>query len=363
MVCCSKVPTQCPVPADQKSRPLGIDPTRGIGTAYEGYVKMPKMGVVKRGWVRQFVVVCDFKLFLYDISSDRTGPSVQVTQVLDMRDPEFSVVVVRESDVIHAAKKDVPCIFRITTSLLDGGQKLHTLMLADTESEKTKWVVALSELHRILKRNNLPNTAILKVKEVLDSNLNVLRNCLSALIVDQDRLLLGTEDGLYCVEIDRFEICKIGESKKIYQMWYVSEEQLFVVLCGKQRHIRLLPIRALEAPDVEWIKVAESKNCITACTGIIRYGPPQNIYCFAIAIKKQNNSSQLVVYEIDRNKSRHYKMCEYSVNYNVQNLQILSDGRLVAGHLSGFTAYQLIGDFPGIREFESPFFQFNFTNF
>lgn len=40
------------------------------------------------------------------------------------------------------------------------GLKNHTLMLADTESEKSKWVVALSELHRILKRNNLPNTTV-----------------------------------------------------------------------------------------------------------------------------------------------------------------------------------------------------------
>lgn len=40
------------------------------------------------------------------------------------------------------------------------GIRNHTLMLADTESEKTKWVVALSELHRILKRNNLPNTTV-----------------------------------------------------------------------------------------------------------------------------------------------------------------------------------------------------------
>lgn len=72
------------------------------------------MGGVKKGWVRQFVVVCDFKLFLYDISPDRNAlPSVYVSQVLDMRDEEFNVSSVRDSDVIHATKKDIPCIFRV----------------------------------------------------------------------------------------------------------------------------------------------------------------------------------------------------------------------------------------------------------
>lgn len=98
-------------------RPLGIDPTRGIGTAYEGYVKVPKPGGVKKGWLRQFVVVCDFKLFLYDISAERNAlPSVSVSQVLDMRDELFEVSSVRDSDVIHANKKDIPCIFRVSWS-------------------------------------------------------------------------------------------------------------------------------------------------------------------------------------------------------------------------------------------------------
>lgn len=215
-------------------------------------------------------------------------------------------------------------------------------MLADTESEKTKWIVALSELHRILKRNNLPNTAIFRVKEVFDSSLAVIRCALSSLIIDPERILVGTEDGLFCLDLDRNEIAKVGESKKIIQLWHIFEEQILVVLCGKQRHVRLLPIRALEATDVEWIKVAESKNCITACTGIIKR-VPCIIFCIVIALKRQNNS-QIVVYEVNRNRSRHHKMCEFTVAYHVQSLQILTDMRLAVGHQCGFTAYYLQGE-------------------
>lgn len=136
---------------------------------------------------------------------------------------------------------------------------------------------------------------------------------------------------------------RIGESKKIIQLWHIVEEQILVILCGKQRHVRLLPIRALEAVDVEWIKVAESKNCITLCTGVIRRNP-QCVYCIVIALKRTNNQSQIIVYEVNRNRTRHHKMCEFTVAYPVQSLQVLSDMRLAVGHQSGFTAYFLQGE-------------------
>ncbi|XP_033302317.1 serine/threonine-protein kinase Genghis Khan isoform X3 [Bombus vosnesenskii] len=343
MPCCDKVPSMCPVPHDQTKRPLGIDPTRGIGTAYEGYVKVPKMGGVKKGWVRQFVVVCDFKLFLYDISPDRNAlPSVYVSQVLDMRDEEFSVSSVRDSDVIHATKKDIPCIFRITTSLLEPpGLRNHTLMLADTESEKTKWVVALSELHRILKKNNLPNTTIFRAKELLDNTLALIKNVMSGAIIDPDRLVIGTEEGLFCLDLDRSEIARVGEGKKIYLLEYVTEEQLIVVLSGKQRHVRLVPVRALDGDEVEWIKVAETKGCITLTTGIVRRSPLT--YCLCVAIKKQN-ASQVIIYEITRTKTRHKRIRELMLSCHAQTLQVLSEGRFCVGYPSGFSIYSILGD-------------------
>ncbi|XP_073988373.1 serine/threonine-protein kinase gek [Rhodnius prolixus] len=342
--CCLKVPPVCPVPPNQSKRPLGIDPTRGIGTAYEGYVKVPKTGGVKKGWSRQFVVVCDFKLLLYDMSADRNAlPSVYVSQVLDMRDQQFAVSSVGDSDVIHATKKDIPCIFRITTSLMDPpGLKNHTLMLADTESEKNKWVVALTELHRILKRNNLPNTMVFQAKEVLDNTQTFIKNTMSSAIVDPDRLVIGTEEGLFCLDLDRNEIGRIGESKKVYQVELVADEQVVVVVAGRQRQVRLVPVRALDSGDVEWIKVAETKACITFSTGVMCHAP-QPIYCLCVAIKRQN-TSQVIIYEITRTKSRHKRLREVMLPTQAQNMQVFSDGRLCVGYQAGFSLYSILGD-------------------
>lgn len=58
--------------------------------------------------VSRRLFVSKFTNFLIDVKL----LDVAVSQVLDMRDPEFEVSGVRDSDVIHANKKDVSCIFR-----------------------------------------------------------------------------------------------------------------------------------------------------------------------------------------------------------------------------------------------------------
>ena len=273
-----------------------------------------------------------------------------------MRDPEFEVSAVRDSDVIHAGKKDVPCIFRVTTSLMDPpGVRHQCLMLADTESEKTKWVVALNELHRILKKNNLPSRTVFRCREVLDNTVSIIKNsnALSACLIDRDRLVVGTDDGLFCVDLERDEIGRIGDGKKIHQVEYIPDEQLLIVLAGKQRQMRLIPVKALDSPaDTEWIKVADTKNCIVFATGIMRPASAAatmtsssssmgggGSYCLCVAVKRQ-----VIIYEITRLKSRHKRLREVLLPAQAQSLDVFSEGRLCVGYQSGFTIYSLLGD-------------------
>ena len=42
-----------------------------------------------------------------------------------------------------------------------------------------------------------------RCREVLDNTVSVIKNALSACLIDRDRMAVGTEDGLFCVDLDR----------------------------------------------------------------------------------------------------------------------------------------------------------------
>lgn len=94
---------------------------------------------------------------------------------------------------------------------------------------------------------------------------------------------------MYLYFSSAIEIARIGEAKKIYQIDYITEEQIIIVLSGKQRQVRLIPVRALDGDDVEWVKVVESKGCVTFCTGLMKKYPEMvnYQYCLCIAVKRQ----------------------------------------------------------------------------
>ncbi|XP_055993724.1 serine/threonine-protein kinase MRCK alpha isoform X10 [Sorex fumeus] len=337
ITCVNKAPTTCPVPPEQTKGPLGIDPQKGIGTAYEGHVRIPKPAGVKKGWQRALAVVCDFKLFLYEIAEGKASqPSVIVSQVIDMRDEEFSVNSVLASDVIHAGRKDIPCIFRVTASQLSASNnKCSILMLADSENEKNKWVGVLSELHKILKKNKFRDRSVYVPKEAYDSTLPLIKTTQAAAIIDHERIALGNEEGLFVVHVTKDEIIRVGDNKKIHQIELIPSDQLFAVISGRNRHVRLFPMSALDGRETDFYKLAETKGCQTITSGKLHHGA---LTCLCVAMKRQ-----VLCYELLQSKTRHRKFKEIQVPYNVQWMAIFSE-QLCVGFQSGFLRYPLNGE-------------------
>ncbi|XP_014732869.1 PREDICTED: serine/threonine-protein kinase MRCK alpha [Sturnus vulgaris] len=310
VTCADKAPAVCPIPPEQTKGPLGIDPQKGIGTAYEGHVRIPKPAGVKKGWQRALAVICDFKLFLYDVAEGKASqPSVVVSQVIDMR---------------------------VTASQLSASSnKCSILILADGENEKSKWVGVLNELHRILKKNKLKDRSVYVPKEAYDSTLPLIKTTQSAAIIDHERIALGNEEGLFVVHVTKDEIIRVGDNKKVHQIELIPSEQLIAVISGRNRHVRLFPMAALDGRETEFYKLAETKGCQSIVSGHVRHGA---LTCLCVAMKRQ-----VLCYELNQSKTRHKKIKEIQVQGNVQWMSIFSD-RLCVGYQSGFLKYPLHGE-------------------
>ncbi|XP_023203973.1 serine/threonine-protein kinase MRCK beta isoform X2 [Xiphophorus maculatus] len=338
VACKDHAPLLCPIPADQAKRPQGIDVQRGIGTAYKGYVRIPKPSGVKKGWQRAFAVVSDCKLFLYDIPEGKsTQPGVVASLVLDLRDEDLSVSSVLASDVIHATRKDIPCIFRVTSSQLSSQfSSVSLLVLAESEEEKKKWVRVLESLQNILTKNQLKNQQVHILHEAYDASLPLIKTALCAAVLDRERIALGTEDGLFIVEVTRDVIVRAADSKKVYQIELIPKEKMVALLCGRNRQVHLYPSGVLDGAESSFdTKLAETKNCQVLTTGLLRPGGPA---CLLAAAKRQ-----VQCYEISRAKPYHKKLWEVQAPGTVQWLGMLRD-RLCVGYSSGFALLALQGE-------------------
>uniref|UniRef100_A0A8V5G9G6 Serine/threonine-protein kinase MRCK beta n=1 Tax=Melopsittacus undulatus TaxID=13146 RepID=A0A8V5G9G6_MELUD len=317
--CKDSAPQVCPIPPEQAKRPLGVDVQRGIGTAYKGYVKVPKPTGVKKGWQRAYAVVCDCKLFLYDVPEGKsTQPGVVASQVLDLRDEDFCVSSVLASDVIHATRKDIPCIFRVTASLLGLPSKSCSLLiLTENENEKRKWVGILEGLQSILHKNRLKNQVVHIPQEAYDSTLPLIKASLAAAIVDQDRIAIGSEEGLYVIEVTRDVIVRAADCKKVYQIELAPKEKIIILVCGRNHHVHLYPWASLDGSEGNFdIKLAETKGCQLITTGTLK----KSSTCLFVAVKRQ-----VFCYEIHRTKPFHKKFGEIQAPGTVQWMTVFKD--------------------------------------
>uniref|UniRef100_A0A6I8NHF9 Serine/threonine-protein kinase MRCK beta n=1 Tax=Ornithorhynchus anatinus TaxID=9258 RepID=A0A6I8NHF9_ORNAN len=318
--CKESAPQVCPIPPEQAKRPLGVDVQRGIGTAYKGYVKVPKPTGVKKGWQRAYAVVCDCKLFLYDLPEGKsTQPGVVASQVLDLRDEDFSVSSVLASDVIHATRRDIPCIFRVTTSLLGSPSKTSSLLiLTENENEKRKWVGILEGLQSILQKNRLKNQVVHIPQEAYDSTLPLIKTIVTAAIIDRDRIAVGTEEGLYVIEVTRDVIVRAADCKKVYQIELAPREKIIILACGRNHQVHLYPWSSFDGSEGNFdIKLPETKGCQFIITATPKKSAST---CLFVAVKRL-----VLCYEIHRTKPFHKKFTEILTPGNVQWMAVFKD--------------------------------------
>ncbi|XP_057303802.1 serine/threonine-protein kinase MRCK alpha-like [Hydractinia symbiolongicarpus] len=339
MHCVNDAPKSCPVPQQLlTNRPLGIDPKKGTGTAHESFVRIPKPGGVKRGWMRAYAVVCDFKVLLYETSGEKT-PTNELIEVIDMKDEGFSVSSVLSSDVIHANKRDVPSIFKISVSGLgQNASPFNQLVLCSNESERHKWVAMLQELVQLFnKTHGADRKNEVQGLEICDNSMQIIRSAASSAIINPEKVVFGTDDGLYAYELTKEIISRIDDVKKVIQVEMIAEEQLLIVLGGKQRHIRLYPLSVVEGHEIEPIKIPESKGALSFATGSIRNG---SCTCLCVGQKKS-----AMLYELNRTKNRYRKIRDVPFNLTCQWLGILRS-KLIIGYPSGFVCADIIKEGP-----------------
>lgn len=62
---------------------------------------------------------------------------------------------------------------------------------------------------------------IFKAKELVDNTITITKNALASAIIDPDRLVIGTEDGLYCIDLDQLGVFLSHKSSYFINLLYV----------------------------------------------------------------------------------------------------------------------------------------------
>ncbi|XP_066574932.1 serine/threonine-protein kinase MRCK alpha isoform X2 [Amia ocellicauda] len=329
-VTCANSATICP---DKSRKPLGVDPVRGTGTAFEGQLSIPKPAGVRRGWQRCIAIISDFRLLLFD-----SPPTPGVIEVIDIRDPQFSVSSVLAADVIHANKRDVPCIFRVSFSQLAVPPCTQALLLlADSEAERRRWEALLGELQELSVRHSLPPRCALTPREAYDPALPFIRQAQCAAILDRERIALGTEEALYVIDVTNNEIVQLPQCKRVFQIEVLGVAEGVAVLCGRSRGVRVLPWADLSKPDSGGTKLPDVRGVTALAQGGLTQGTQP---CLCVAIKRQ-----VLCYRVAPGSLRCTRLCEVTAPAPVQWLGVFGD-RLCVGYPSGFSLYPLLQEGP-----------------
>ena len=277
--CRSHLPANCPININQRQLLKGVNFAQGMGTIMQGHLRVPKPGGVKKGWQDHYVFLSNARLFVHPMV-EAARPSLAPALIVDIRDPQFVVDAVTETDVIHASKRDLPCIFKMIVSKLKAPHAKHKLLFcAKDEKDRNNWINVLKDLNeRLLVVNSSSGSPLLlpvEAKEICDAS--SIRGAYSACVYDAERILIGSEEGLDVINVKADCTIQRFHDKKTFLVDVFREEKLIVAISGKHHQIHLFPTIIVEGMSAEPVRIEDTKGANLFCLG-------QRLLC--VAVKK-----------------------------------------------------------------------------
>ncbi|CBY09743.1 unnamed protein product [Oikopleura dioica] len=352
--CAKDAPQLCPGSEDREQtwpHQVGfdmIDLARNQGTIMSGYVSIPKPKGVKKGWQKHFAVITGNRLILFPLKDTKNQEILQVPSVVvDLKDRFLSVEKVIHQDVIHANKRDIPNIFKLSAcsinrTVFDSTPfQFNSFLIMCSSGERQKWISAIKKLHDLLIKNRAELVPSLGFFEIYDPNLVLIKNTHCAKVIDRNRVLLGTDDGLYCAELAKDEFVRIAD-KRVSDIRLCLDVDIIVIISGNRKTVRLFPISAAISGhyDQDPPKLEETRGCYNIATGLYKHG---QVALLAVAKPKL-----VLVYEmfpsteLRTSLPRYRKVKEIPCDVHVQFLEVFLD-RVCIGTETGVTLYSLQG--------------------
>ncbi|MBW00679.1 Serine/threonine-protein kinase MRCK gamma, partial [Eschrichtius robustus] len=230
---------------------------------------------------------------------------------------------------------------RVTASQLTVPPATCTvLLLAESEGERERWLQVLGELQQLLLDARPRPRPVYTLKEAYDNGLPLLPHALCAAIIDQKRLALGTEEGLFVIHLHSNgtyqDIFQVGECRRVQRLAVTPTAGLLVVLCGRGPSVRLFALAELENVEASGAKIPESRGCQALAAGrILQARTP--VLC--VAVKRQ-----VLCYQLGPGPGPwQRRIRELQAPAPVQSLGLLGD-RLCVGAAGTFTLYPLLNE-------------------
>uniref|UniRef100_A0A8C2RK69 Citron Rho-interacting kinase n=1 Tax=Capra hircus TaxID=9925 RepID=A0A8C2RK69_CAPHI len=234
----------------------------------EGWMKVPrnnKRG--QQGWDRKYIVLEGSKVLIYDNEAREAGQRPVEEFELCLPDGDVSIHgAVGASELANTAKADVPYVLKMEShphTTCWPGRTLY--LLAPSFPDKQRWVTALESVvagGRVSREkaeadagrdctSYKPLPAWDQVKRLRSGLVWVVmgtwpRSCSSRGLAPWQVVLVGTEEGLYALNVLKNSLTHVPGIGAVFQIYIIKDLEKLLMIAGEERALCLVDVKKVK---------------------------------------------------------------------------------------------------------------------